>query len=79
MDAIRQFIQIENNLLTLRLPPSFSAKRVEVIVMPADDEIDSSQEITGARRSPSAKLKGTRITGDILSPVVPEADWNALK
>jgi len=79
MEAIRQITQLENNLLTLRLPLSFNAKRVEVIVMPAEDEIASSQEVTGVRRRPSTKLKGTQIIGDILSPVVPESDWDALK
>jgi len=34
MEAIRQITQLENNILTLRLPLSFKAKRVEVIVMP---------------------------------------------
>ena len=74
-----EITQLENNLLTLRLPLSFNAKRVEVIVMPAEEEITSSQEVTGVRRVPSAKLKGTRIIGDIISPAVPEADWDALK
>jgi F0F1-type ATP synthase alpha subunit len=79
MEAIRQITQLENNLLTLCLPLSFNAKRVEVIVMPAEEEIASSQEVTGVRRRPSIKLKGTRIIGDIISPVVPEEDWDALK
>jgi len=33
----------------------------------------------GKRRKPASGLTGTRITGDIMSPVVPLADWNALQ
>ncbi|MFU8780641.1 MAG: hypothetical protein ACNA71_06405 [Kiritimatiellia bacterium] len=31
------------------------------------------------RRKPAMGLAGTRITGDIMSPVVPPADWKALQ
>lgn len=31
------------------------------------------------RRKPSMGLAGTRITGDIMSPVVPPGDWKALQ
>ena len=31
------------------------------------------------RRTPAMGLAGTRITGDIMSPVVPPADWKALQ
>lgn len=43
MEAICKITQIENNLLTLRLPLSFKAKRVEVIVMPAEETVMSSE------------------------------------
>ena len=79
MEAIREITQIENNLLTLRLPLSFKAKRVEVIVMPAEETVMSSEGGAKVQRKPSPKLKGTRIIGDIMSPAVPEEDWNALK
>lgn len=80
MEAIRQITQLENNVLTLRLPASFKARRVEVIVMPAEEDlmpsVDGAVEI---RRRPSPKLKGTRIIGNIMSPAVPEEDWDVLK
>lgn len=80
MEAIREITQVENNLLTLRLPLSFKAKRVEVIVMPAEESMMSSEgACAGARRKPSPMLKGTKIIGDIMSPAVPEGDWDALK
>ena len=31
------------------------------------------------RRKPASGLAGTRITGDIMSPVVPPADWKVLQ
>ena len=79
MEAIREITQIENNLLTLRLPLSFKAKRVEVIVMPAEESVMSSEGEAKVQRKPSPKLKGTRIIGDIMSPAAPEEDWDALK
>jgi len=80
MEAIRQITQLENNVLTLRLPVSFNAKRVEVIVMPFDDVVMSNEDAaTEIRRRPSPKLKGTLIVGDIMSPAVQEEDWDALK
>ena len=68
MEAIRQFTRIEDNILTLQLPISFKAKRVEVIVMPIEEELFNEAGVTVVvRRKPSPKLKGTRITGDIMS------------
>lgn len=80
MEAIRQITQLENNVLMLRLPASFKAKRVEVIVMPAEEDVMSSVDgVTEIRRRPSPKLKGTRIIGNIMAPAVPEEDWDVLK
>jgi len=80
MEAVRQITQLENDILTLRLPASFRALRVEVIVMPFDETvIPNEQGAASGNRRPSPKLKGTRIVGDIMSPVVPENDWDALK
>jgi len=80
MEAIRQITELENNILTLRLPVSFKAKRVEVIVMPVEEEVMSGEGVAAeVRRMPSPKLKGTRIIGNIMSPVVPEEDWDVLK
>jgi len=80
MEALRQIAKVEDNILTLRLPESFRAMRVEVIILPADETIASTEtEATVVRRRPSPKLKGTRITGDIMAPAVPEEDWDALK
>jgi hypothetical protein len=55
--------------------PAVAQARVIVTVLPQTPE--SAGGI--ARRQPSPKVKGTRIIGDIMSPVVPESDWEALK
>ena len=80
MEAIRQFTRIENNILTLQLPVTFKAGRVEVIVMPIEEEM-FNEAGAGAvvQRKPSPKLKGTQITGDIMSPAVEEEDWDVPK
>lgn len=80
MEAIREFAQVEDNLLIMRLPASFNAQRVEVIVMPAQDQETTDEEKnTQVRRKPSPKLKGTRMMGDMMSPIVPAEDWESVK
>ena len=80
MEAVRQITQLEDIILTLQLPASFRARRVEVIVLPLDETAaPGAYGAAEVRRRPSPKLKGTRIVGDIMSPVVPEEVWDALK
>lgn len=40
MDAIRKFIELKDNTFEIKLPDSFTAKRVEVIILPSDHEGD---------------------------------------
>ncbi|MDP2787645.1 MAG: hypothetical protein Q8O79_06175 [Pseudomonadota bacterium] len=80
MEALRQLAELDGNTLTIQLPASFQARRVEVIVLPADETITLIEASTPTiRRRPSPKLLGTRIKGDIMSPVVSEDAWDALK
>lgn len=80
MDAIRELIEVTNRTLTIRLPDHFQAKRVEVIVLNADDAPRAQMgSEPAARRRPSPLMAGTRIVGDIMSPVVHDGDWDALK
>ena len=37
MNAIRQYIEVKNNTFQVMLPESFTAKTVEVIIMPVDE------------------------------------------
>jgi hypothetical protein len=43
MNAIRQFIEVKNNSFNIVLPEGFTAKTVEVIIMPMDIEDDIPQ------------------------------------
>ena len=43
MKAIRQFIEVKNNSFNVVLPEGFTAKTVEVIIMPMDVEDDIPQ------------------------------------
>jgi len=43
MNAIRQFIEVKNNTFNVVLPEDFTAKTVEVIIMPSEVEDDIPQ------------------------------------
>lgn len=43
MNAIRQFIEVKNNTFNVVLPEGFTAKTVEVIIIPMDVEDDIPQ------------------------------------
>lgn len=43
MNAIRQFIEVKNNSFSVVLPEGFTASRVEVIILPSDEEDDVPQ------------------------------------
>ena len=43
MNAIRQFIEVKNNTFNVVLPEGFTAKKVEVIIMPMEVEDDIPQ------------------------------------
>ncbi|MEY4877202.1 MAG: hypothetical protein RL708_2351 [Bacteroidota bacterium] len=38
MQAIRQIVDVKNNQLHVKLPASFISKRVEIIILPAEEE-----------------------------------------
>lgn len=44
MDAIRQFVDVKDNSFQITLPEDFKAKRVEVIILPSDDNFQISEE-----------------------------------
>jgi hypothetical protein len=43
MQAIKQIIDVENQTFTVVLPKDFTAKRVEVIILPSNPEDDIPQ------------------------------------
>jgi hypothetical protein len=44
MNAIRQFIEVIDNSINVTLPEGFSAKRVEIIILPSDNDVQISKE-----------------------------------
>ena len=79
MDAIRQLVCVQSRTVTIRLPDHFDAMRVEVIVQNADEVLAASALQLPIQRRLSPRLASTRITGDIMSPVVEDDDWDVLK
>ena len=78
MEAIREIRVLDSNKLTIELPESFAKAQVEIVVLRiATDGAHNTASIV-KKRTPSPILAGTRIIGDIMSSVVPDADWEAL-
>ena len=76
MQAIRHMATVTGNSVTVPLPKAFRHRRIEVIVLPVD-ELEQTQP--WVRRAPPAHLLGKgQITGDIISSVIPESDWECL-
>lgn len=44
MNAIRQFVDVKDNSFQITLPEGFNAKRVEVIILPSDNDFEISEE-----------------------------------
>lgn len=44
MNAIRQFVDVKDNSFQITLPEGFTAKRVEVIILPSDNDFKISSE-----------------------------------
>lgn len=79
MHAIREWVDVIDQTVTVRLPAQFQATRVEVIVLGAAESDVKAPDVGLRRRQPSPLLAGTRIIGDIMSPVVDADDWDALR
>ena len=79
MNAVRELVDVTDGTVIIHLPDHFRARRVEVIVLDADEGLAGDAEAPLHRRRPSQLLAGTRIVGDILLPAVDAEDWDALK
>lgn len=75
MEAIRETVDVVGHSVTIELPADFTARRVEVIVLPAPEQ-DSAE--CPPRRRPSPELAGTVILDDLIEPAVSAGDWDAL-
>lgn len=78
MEALRLITEPVNHQLVIDLPQSLDGKRLEVIVFPANEQ--NVQPEPHMRRKPSPRLAGTVILhDDLIAPVCPEEDWDALR
>ena len=76
MQVERQFIEVKQRQVVLELPESFLNHRVEVIALTVDEDEPELPK----RRRPHPDIAGKgRTLGDLVSPVVDDADWECLK
>ncbi len=78
MQAIRETLDVIDSSVTIRLPATFAARRVEVIVLPAVEQGSAAQQ-PERRHQPAPDLAGTLIHDDLIAPAVSAEDWDALK
>ena len=78
MQAIRETLDVIDSTVTIRLPATFAARRVEVIVLPALEPGGTARQ-PGPRHQPAPELAGTLIHDDLIAPVASAEDWDALK
>jgi len=71
MEAIRETVDVVGRSVTVQLPAGFSARRVEIIVLPAPE---SEVAQASARRCPAPELAGTVILDDLIEPAVSPED-----
>ncbi|MBI3154203.1 MAG: hypothetical protein HYZ20_02220 [Burkholderiales bacterium] len=76
MQAIRETHDVSDGSVTIRLPQGFSARRVEVIVLPADEDRTAGRV---RERRPAPELAGTVIRDDLIQPAVAPEEWDALR
>ena len=76
MEAIRKTVNVVGNTITLQIPDSFTARRVEVIVLPAHEQTPTP---AASKRTPSPGLAGTVIHDDLIAPAVDARDWTTQK
>jgi hypothetical protein len=76
MQVERQFIEVKQRQVVIELPESFVNHRVEVIALTVDED----EPALSKRRRPHPEIAGKgRTLGDLVSPIVDDADWECLK
>lgn len=76
MQVDRQFLDVKERQILIELPASFLNRRVEVIAIALDEELGKPVKL----RRPHPELAGKgRTLGDLVSPIVDEADWECLQ
>lgn len=75
MDALRLTTKPVNRRIIIDLPPEMDVDTVEVIVLASG----KARQETKKHRKPPSKLADTQIFDDLISPAVPEKEWDALR
>ena len=78
MEAFRETLDVIGSSVTIRLPSSFGARRVEVIVLPAVEQESTAAQAHLRRHQPAAELSGTVIHDELIAPAGSAEDWDAL-
>lgn len=75
LEAVRETVGVLDGSVTVRLPASFCARRVEVIVLPAaeGDTVGPPR-----RQRPAPELASTVIHDDLIEPAVTAAECTAV-
>ena len=76
MQVERQYLQVKQRQVVIELPESFVNRQVEFIVLTVDDQAPAPAK----KRTPHPAIAGKgRTLGDLIAPVVDEADWDCLQ
>mgnify|MGYP000954251775 FL=1 len=76
MQVERQFVEVKQRQVVIELPESFINHRIEVIALTVDEDKPDRPK----HRHPHPKIAGKgRTLGDLVNPVVDDADWECLK
>jgi hypothetical protein len=78
MQVNRQFIKVKQRQVVIELPETFLNHRVEVIALTVDENKPRRPKRV-KRRRPHPEIAGKGQTlGDLINPIVDEADWACL-
>ena len=75
MELLRFTAKPSNRQIIITLPPELDEEVVEVLVL-ARKGTDTKM---GRRRRPPGQLKGTVIHDDLITPALPDGEWDALQ
>ena len=75
MEELRFTAKPLNRQIIINIPPEMDAEVVEVLVRATK----KTPPKMGRRRRPPEQLRATVIHDDLISPAVPEREWDALQ
>ncbi len=75
MELLRFTARPSNRQIIIKLPPELDEEVVEVLVRARKQTAAKM----GRRRRPPEQLRGTVIHDDLITPALPEGEWDALQ